>query len=60
MADLKLAMDFLDGSLNRETVGEYIARLEFRRKGDGLDVIEHDVACYTIGFAVEEVRDSAE
>lgn len=59
MADLKLAMDFLDESLNRETVGEYVARLELRRKGKGLDVIEHDVACYLIGFTVDEVRDSA-
>ncbi|XP_077284166.1 uncharacterized protein LOC143909826 [Arctopsyche grandis] len=58
--ELKLAMAFLDSMLNQDTVGEYMAKVEFRRKGEGLDVVEHDVACYNVGFSVDEVRDQAE
>lgn len=53
-------MGFLDSMLNQDTVGEYMSKVEFRRQGKGLDVVEHDVACYNVGFSVDEVRDQVE
>lgn len=46
--------------LTHENVGDYSAILQFTHKGDGLDIVEHNIACFEFTFSVVETRKAAE
>lgn len=60
ISELKLNLSFATSMMTHENVGEYAARLELQHQGDGLDVVEHTIACYWFGFSVDEVREQSD